>query len=109
MEDYGIQTQEVTNYQTILNNYNLETYHVNCLPGFVNDSSQILDYIHKAMNCTSDVAFDLEEFDQHELLDNLETGLKECINLENAINLQKKTFLKLQSMYKKETKLVKVH
>ncbi|CAO3633129.1 unnamed protein product [Cunninghamella blakesleeana] len=56
-EDEQIESQ-VVDFETALENFKLEKIHANRLPGFVNDTTQVLEYIHKAMNYTSDIAFD---------------------------------------------------
>lgn len=92
-----LDSQQGRRLEDVTEQFQLLPHHANQLPSFVNDTDQVVEAIRKGMSMASNVAGDLEELGYSDMQDELQTVVKQCIDLENLITSQKNTFLKLHS------------
>ncbi|KAI8331005.1 zinc-finger of the MIZ type in Nse subunit-domain-containing protein [Chlamydoabsidia padenii] len=98
MEDQDIlDSQQGLRLEDVDQGFALQPHQVERLPSLVSDSDIVLETIRKGMGLASNVAGDLEELGDSSMLESLENMVKECIDMERAINNQKLAFMKLRS------------
>ncbi|KAI8075235.1 zinc-finger of the MIZ type in Nse subunit-domain-containing protein [Gongronella butleri] len=74
----------------VMESFKLTELHMRGVPQIYSDARTALEHIRKGMSYLSDVAGDLEEHDQSDVLGDLESSVKGLIDLEAVVRGQKK-------------------